>query len=350
MSSARSAVARGPLLFLAWTRVPGRSQEIAHELGGDSRVVAFSWCQAKAFAPIRYLVSLVVTAQCLIRRRPRKVIVSNPPIFPGLLAWAYSRTTGAQVILDSHAGSFGLKGDELSRKLLPVHAWLARRVTGVLVASPSLADMVRQWGGRPIVVHEAPRPVCAGTRTERGRPFVAFVSRFEPDEPVAEVVLAAGNLPEVDFVITGDLRRCPRDLVSLASANVSWAGYLDQADYDRLIADAEVVLALTTEPTSALRVGFDAVYLQRPLVITDFPLLRSLFPDARHVANNARGIAAGLREVLADLPSALATTAPARERQLHRWAGQLAELRQLLELDGPAATRAKGLSSTRPIT
>ena len=63
-----------------------------------------------------------------------------------------------------------------------------------------------------------------------------------------------------------------------------------------------------------MRAACEAVYAQRPLVVSDWPALRSAFPHAAFVANSPQAIAGGIRQVIdhydeacAALPGALAT-------------------------------------------
>ena len=134
-----------------------------------------------------------LTTGFLVRRRPRAVLVQNPPIVPGAIAYIYCRLTGARLVLDSHPRGFGLKGSLAGRLFRPLHERFMRHAAATMVASEPLADEVRRAGGRPLVVHEPPplwridappapdapdeRPVGrhlrhrrAGRRGRRGRP------------------------------------------------------------------------------------------------------------------------------------------------------------------------------------
>lgn len=316
---------------MAWTAIAGRAGEIAAALGGEGAVF-FSLGNAPGWAkPLRYLVSLVQTAGYLARRRPRAVIATNPPIFPGLLALAYGRLAGAPVLLDSHPGGFGLQGDRVSARLAPLHRWLVPRVAAVLVTEDTLAQQVRDWGGTPAVVHEAPPAWAPTPPPPLTAPFrVLFVCIFKPDEPVEAVVEAARRVPGLALRVTGDIRKAPPGLVATAPGNVEWTGFLGPEDYRRALAQAHVVLALTTEPASVVRAGYEAVWAGRPLVVSDSPALREAFPEAIHVANDAAGIAAGLVAARAGY-GALALGAPAaRARQLAVWEAQRAALAMLI--------------------
>jgi glycosyltransferase involved in cell wall biosynthesis len=324
---------RPDVSFIAWSPVAGRSQEIARALGGEARCFYGRGRFGKLSVLGRYARSARDTMRYLRTRRPRAVIVTNPPLIPGLLAWMYARRNGARVALDSHPGGFGLQGDRVSRLLQPLHVWLARRATATLVTDERLAGRVEAWGGRAEIVHEAPvdwGPDDGRPDAVHPRPRVLFVCVFQRDEPVSDVIEAARRAPELDLHVTGDLGKCPASVRESASANVRFTGFLSGADYERAVRDADVVLALTTEPSSVVRAGYEAVYAQRPLVVSNWPASRDVFPHAVHVDNEPPAIVAGLRHAIRERERLVALAPQALELQRSRWDRQLEALRQHL--------------------
>ena len=108
--------------------------------------------------------------------------------------------------------------------------------------------------------------------------------------------MAAGALvPEVDLLVTGRLEDMPEGLARSASGNVSFVGFLPPEQYRDLVASADVVIGLTTEPTSVMRCAYEAVYARKPLLVSDWALCRELFPFAVPVSNDAQSIATGLK-------------------------------------------------------
>ncbi|WNB85444.1 hypothetical protein [Cellulomonas sp. ATA003] len=147
---------RPPVVHVTWQRHAGRAVEIAHALGGEALHVHPSGLSRRPLVPIRYALSLAATVGGLLRLRPLSVIVTNPPVFPGLAVAAYSTLARAPFVLDSHPGSFGVKGNVVGRRLLGVTRWLARRAAAVMVTVDAYVELVESWGARGLVVHEAP--------------------------------------------------------------------------------------------------------------------------------------------------------------------------------------------------
>ncbi|MDZ7675010.1 MAG: glycosyltransferase [Acidimicrobiales bacterium] len=320
-----------PVAFLAWTPVGGRSADIAEAMGG------VAWCdydeRRRGWRTAeRYLRSAVRQAVWLARHRPASVIATNPPIFCGLVAFAYARLARAPFVLDSHPSAFGYKASRQGRVTQPIHRQLVRRSNAVLVTTEKPARTVSAWGGRPLLVHEPPARLEIRTRPPRRRPLFSFINTFASDEPTAEVVEAARLVPEVDVAITGRISRAPRELLDAPPDNVEFVGWLDAAGYEDLLVRSTAVVSLTTEPTSVMRSAYEAVYAGRPLVLTDTEVLRELFPDAVFTRNDPDALAHAVRDVL-DRQRELDALAPgARRRQQERWDAQLRALGQALEL------------------
>jgi hypothetical protein len=241
-------------------------------------------------------------------------------------------------VLDSHISGFGFADDRLSRLTLPLHSRLSSRAAATLVTGAELADIVRDWGGHPLTVHEPPVawPVTPPHALD-GRPRVLFTSLFARDEPVSEVIDAARALPEADVEITGEVRLAPPGLTESAPPNVRFLGFLPGVAFGEAIRRADIVLSLSTERVSVMRTAYETVYSQRPLVLPDRPMLRDLFPYAVHVEVTSEGIASGLRSAIRRHAELAAAAGTARELQERRWSGQLAALSSIT---GRSATHA----------
>lgn len=323
---------RPGVVYLAWTVNRGRVDELSALLGAVPVFVHPRLLRHRRLTPLRYVVSAVLTLAALVRLRPRCVLVINPPVLAAGVVALYGAVSGARVVLDSHPGGFGAQDDALSARLQGLHRWAASRAAAVLVTGEHWGSVVRGWGGTPLVVHEPPAPwtVPASPPPGGAATRVLFLGTYGRDEPVAALVEAARSVPDVQLAITGDVARAPEGLLEAASANVEAVGYLDADAYRRQVLASDVVVVLTTEPTSVMRAAYEAVYARRPLVVSDWPGLRELFPHAVHVTNDAAGIAAGIREAVDRRASLQAVAETARDEQQARWQSQLADLRAVI--------------------
>jgi hypothetical protein len=324
-----AALTRPKVSFIAWAEDSGRAHEVARALGGEActfYVLRIVW---KPLVPLRYLLSAISTCIYLLSRRPRAVIVTNPPIFPGLIALLYCIATKAPLLLDSHPSAFG--EGPMAKQVAGVHAWLARRAATTMVAVPELAEIVTAWGARSDIVHEAPPAHRAAPASPlSGRPRILYIGRFAGDEPTAEVVEAARLVPEADVLITGDVRKCPAPLRKSAPANVIFTGFLEGHDYNRALEQADAIMVLTRHPLAVNRGAYEAAYFERPLIISNLPAMTPLFPYAISVSNDSAGIARGIQSAIERHADLVSACPQARALQEQRWQQQLYRLRELV--------------------
>jgi glycosyltransferase involved in cell wall biosynthesis len=316
--------------FIAWSQ-SARPRELALATGASYSIVYVKLLGRVSLAPLRYVLSAGSTIWFLLRHRPSVVVATNPPVFPALIAHLLAPLTGSELILDSHPRGFGYKGSAVGRFMAPIHRYLMCRARATLVASPELADRVLESGGVPLILHEAPPEWEMYAEASLGDvPTVLWVTIFASDEPLEAVLDAARELGDVHFMITGDRRRAPAELIETAPANVEFTGFWVDEGYARLISDADVMLVLTTEPASVPRAAFEAVEGLRPLVLTETPDLRELFPAAVLVDNTAAGIASGIREAISRHVELVSVAPEARDAQRRRWRRQQRQLEALL--------------------
>jgi glycosyltransferase involved in cell wall biosynthesis len=326
---------RAPLGAVAWTVRTERAVELAGALGGTGACFGHAGLRGRASAPLRYVINTLRTLAWLAWKRPRTLIVQNPPIVLVVLAYAYIRLAGAQLVLDSHPVAFGRKDDRIWRWFGPLHRAIARRAALVFVTVEELAGEVRDWGGRPAVVHEAPPPSPEGAAPRArpdGRPVALFVCVFEKDEPVDAVMDAARACPDVTFQVTGALDKAAAWLGDDVPDNVDLVGFLGPDEYAAALAGADVVLALTTESTSVVRAAYEAVYAGRPLIVSDWPELRGLFPYAVAAGNTGPQIAAAVADAVERREALLGDSDRALAAQERRWEQQLTSVRDELGL------------------
>jgi glycosyltransferase involved in cell wall biosynthesis len=328
--TSRAVVTPPPVAFIAWSSVSGRSREISSALGGEFRCYFDFGITRRSLLPIRYLASAVRTVCYLVVRRPRAVILTNPPIFVALAAYPYARLARAPLLLDSHPDAFRTDGPHAP--FLGLHRWLARRARATLVTTDELASRVESWGGAGVVVHEPPPARLVESPAPLGpRPRVLVLGTLSTDEPLDVVLAAARELPELDFELTGDARRVAAETLASVPPNVRFLGFLRGDEYAAEIERASVTVVLTTWLEWAVpRSAYDAVYGLRPLVVTGSPVLRELFPYAIAVENEPAAVASGIRDAVERHDELVRDAREACALQTARWEAQLSTLRSLL--------------------
>ena len=323
-----------PCLCIAWAPHAPRSQRLAAALGADIHTVHFLAFQRPLAAPLKYPVQALVTGYWLWRKHPRVVLVQNPPIFAAVVVALYARLTRNHYIIDTHTGA--LVGDKWKWSL-PLHRWLSRRALATVVTHASLRD--RLWGGKKrafrVLLVEDPPPdwssAVPSSPPTRGARQVVVIATYASDEPIASVLAAARQLPEVSFAMTGDAQRLRATLRATCPPNVRLTGWLSDAAYSALIHGANVVVALTTRDHTTLCGAWEALYAGQPLVTSDWPVLRAAFPQGAVFTGAAPGeILAAMQQALAQEDSLRVAMQALSAHKRQIWATSLGQLRQLL--------------------
>ncbi len=179
---------------------------------------------------------------------------------------------------------------------------------------------------RPRIEVREPEPVWADRRS----PFVLHPCSFDPDEPIRSVFAAACMIPDIRFVITGNAARAQGvHRLEGIPANVTLAGFLPKAEFNRCLLRADLVLGLTTRDDIQLSVANEAVGFCRPMVISDTPLLKSLFYKGAVYVDSLRpeSISSGCVRALADRRKLEEEVVQLKRERNQRWLEQAGKIR-----------------------
>jgi glycosyltransferase involved in cell wall biosynthesis len=282
-------------LFVSWASLR-RADTIAARLGFPSHTIRYF---RRGTPPLltawKYFLQAMSTFWLLVRRRPRVVFVTCPPLFAALPVALYCLLWRARYVLDLHSGCFL---DAHWRRWFWLQRRLSRRAALNLAHNADNARVLEAWGAPHVVFPSLPPDLGAAGRVEApGRgDAVVYICSFKPDEPVDAVLEAARGLPGVTLRITG---KAPAAIKERLPANVELTGFLSDDDYNCLLAAADVIVALTTRPGTLLYGAQEAIALAKPLVISRTPTLEAHFRGGTvFVANEPASIRDGIRQAL----------------------------------------------------
>jgi hypothetical protein len=288
------------LLFVSWAPFCSRSDNIARELGGRSVMIYHAfWGSNYATVLFKYLSQSIATCWVLLKVRPRRVYVMSPPAVACLPVWIYSKLFRAGYVVDAHTAAFV---DARWRALEFVTRFFARHAVTTLVTNTHWQSKVRSWGARCDIVTDVrvqfpqaqPVDLPPGAK-------IAVVCTFTFDEPIATMFEAAALVPEVSFHFTGSWKRLAPEILAHKPPNVRLMGFLPDAQYVGLLKQCTAVMSLTTLDHTMQRGAYEAAYLARPIITSNFELLRESFPRATvFVDGTPESIAAGVRRMCAD--------------------------------------------------
>ena len=105
---------------------------------------------------------------------------------------------------------------------------------------------------------------------------------------------AARKVPDVQFYITGSLEDVDPKVLNKKSGNVEFTGFLSDSQYVGLLRVSDAIISLTTLDHTMQRAAYEAVYLEKPVITSNFEILRRAFHlGTVHVDNNVEDISFG---------------------------------------------------------
>lgn len=316
------------LSFIAWIDYNRRSEILAEFFGASLHHISFGRRKTKWQIPIRYLVQSFQTLRVLLKERPDVVFVQNPPIVILLPVFPYCFLFGANYIIDSHTGAF-----TDFRGTLGLHKWLSKRALTTIVHNQSQEKIVKEWDVPYCILGFFDTEYPVGKPATLGKGInITFSCSFAPDEPILEVFNAAKMLPETNIYITGDHKLLDPAQEAQKPNNCHFTGFLDYDEYVGLLRGSDMVMALTTRDETLLSGGFEAVSLEKPLIVSNWPILEQYFSAGSiHVDNSAAGIAQGIREGIENLPMLTEKIKELRTKLNEEWQQSGDEIQHLIQ-------------------
>lgn len=318
-----------PIVFISWAPFCSRSDSIAERLDGRSFMVYSPGYGSRYLTvPFKYISQSINTLRILFRERPSTVFVMTPPVVACFPVWVYCLLTEARFVIDAHTGAFL---DPRWNRLLFLHRWFSRRARTTIVTNEYMHRLLRKWECAAMIVRDVPVCFPAPARaTLDGACNMTLVATFTRDEPIGLFFKAAEQVPEIRFHVTGNYRRAEASVLNAKPSNVRLTGFLPDADYVGLLLASDAVISLTTLDHTMQRGAYEAVYLGRPVVTSNFDLLRRHFCKGTvHVDNTAEDIARGIRLMRNDLARFRTEIEALRRERLEEWRVVEAGLREI---------------------
>lgn len=322
-------------LFVSWARQNGRTADLAARLGLEAR---FVFLPSRLGLPGRYARQLRATRRMLRAERPAALALMLPPAVALLALLGCRSRRPARLAYDLHTGFF----------LDPKWAW---------ALAPALR-LMRSLGGTAIVTGEPLRRRCeaAGVpalvlhdalsaAAPAGRPDGSLLCplSYANDEPVEEILAAAALTPGIEWRLTG---RAPAAVRAAAPANVTFTGFVGDAEYAALLDGCLGVVALTTRAHTMQRAGYEALCAGVPQITSDFAELREFYADsALFVRPGAAAIAAAAEELRGRRGELVAALGRVRSLRIGEQDAAIGAVAAALGLRDPAAVAGRGAAS-----
>lgn len=319
-------------LFLVWgpRRGSQRSQQLAQKFGLEIEYVYLTTKQGLLYAPFKYIYQGLATWMLLARRRPQVVFIQDPPIIGPLFVYLFSLFFGTKFIIDSHTESIE---DAEWQWAAPLYRFLARRALTAIVTNEPLKEKLATWQVNAFVLPDPPMRLAIPQEMslQPSALNVVMICMGDLDEPVVEMAQVARSLPEMTFYITGNCEAAFPEVVHNAPANVHFTGYIKE-DFFPLLKAADVVACLTTSNYTFLSGANEALWVGKPLLTSNSPVLKRYFTQgAVHVNNTVEDIRQGLLTMQQQLPDFQRGIQALQQQRQPEWYQQAQALIQLIQ-------------------
>ena len=288
---------KGKKIWLTW-EFQRRNRGLANALGFKLYEL-----DIKASRLLRYIRCLYETINILISEKPNIVIVQNPSIILtvfGLFARSIFRY---KIGVDAHnSGIYPLEGRLWILVLISV--WIQKKADFIIVTNEELRKLVNANGGRGLILPDRlPTPPDKIQPISLwGRVNIVYICTFSEDEPFREVLKAANLLPQ-DMVVyfTGNFRGKIDE--HNVPGNVKLLGYVSEEEYWSFLQSADIVMDLTMRENCLVCGAYEALVLNKPMILSDTKALRSYFSTGCiFVKPDYGAIAHGIKEAAINLP------------------------------------------------
>jgi glycosyltransferase involved in cell wall biosynthesis len=294
-------------IWLTWEN-HRRSRELASSFG--ARLCIFENESNRAF---RYLILSIKTLKVLFQVNPAIVFVQNPSIVLTTLICFLRKFCSYKLIVDRHS-NFKLETlNNNAPKWILFHTlsrYTIKKADLTIVTNDYLKNLVESCGGTGFILQDKiPNIKEKGESNiiKKNRKNVVFITTFNKDEPIEEIIKAAHALQEkkeIIFFLTGNYSRYDKNynLVNRIPKNIYLTSFIPEDDYNALIRSADVVVVLTTKEFLLTCGAYEAIALRKPLVLSDTRTLRQYFnKGVVYTKNDFRAIAATVEYAIANI-------------------------------------------------
>jgi len=276
------------IVFIVWDREGIRAHGISKYIGASLHFLYTS--------RIKHPILYIRTLRILMREKPHIIICQSPPITCAFIAMVYrylfAYMSKPKILIDVHTGAISKPWSKYFSKMIMRSATL-----NIVINKEQQNYLMKEYHITPVVL-EDPIPNLTGIlssdkkqegyRLEQKAIFnVAVISSFAYDEPLEAVFDAASRMSDVYFYLTGDITNADNKLLIKKPDNVIMTGFLNYNTYVDLLHKVDVIMDLTTENTSIVAGGYEAIALEQPLITSNWIPLKRYFNKGTIFTNNS---------------------------------------------------------------
>lgn len=307
------------IIYISWQPYCSRSDNTARELHGISYKIYYNIFGSNYYTILlKYFFQTIKTSIILIKETPDIVIVMSPPVFANIIVYIYCKLFFKRYIIDAHTGAFK---DNIWKNVQFLQKFFSKKALFSIITNQYLAEIVKHWEGDYLIIPDIPIiPSEIIPASLKAGINITLINTFSPDEPLDVFLEATRKLPEINFYITGKINKKTATYTNNIPKNVTFTNFLPEANYYGQIVSSDLVVVLTTRDQTMLRGAYEAIYLNKPVIISNWNVLRKNFAKgAIFIDNSVNGIESGIKEACSKLEQLTTEAKDLRKNKIEIW-------------------------------
>lgn len=237
---------------------------------------------------IKFPYLILWTLWVLVLKMPNGVIVQNPSLV--LTTWVLflKRILKFHLVVDAHNAGLGV-GDSDQPQWPWFYKSIQRASDLTIVTNNYLGEMVSKNGGDVFVLEDAiPQLGDARRLSLKGVHNVACITSYGKDEPVESIIEAVRQLKGCTVYMTGNASKLPSAIRGQLPPNLILTGFLSDEEYVALLRSVDLILDLTCRENCLVCGAYEAVAVEKPMVISNTKVLKEHFSKGAVYAGQDR--------------------------------------------------------------
>lgn len=282
----------------------------------------------------KYVFGIMRTLFILVREKPKIVFCQNPSIVLSFFIVLMKFVTKMIVCVDAHnAGIFPAEGKY--QILNWVARFIQRKADLTIVSNEALRQHVEVNGGRafdlPDKIPSIPTIPIKKSHDLKGKINILFICSYAADEPYQEVFDAARRIdPNIFIYTTGNYKKGFVDIHTLPN-NVILTGFLPEFKYREMLNAVDIVIDLTTRENCLVCGAYEAVAVEKPMILSNTQILREYFSmGAVYADNTCESLIKAISDVLKRKDELIAHIKELKTTREEEWQRKKDELEGIL--------------------
>lgn len=251
---------------------------------------------------INYAINLYRTLVMIIKLKPKCVVIVCPPMFSLYIAFlARFFNKDMKIVADLHNGVLRPEW-----RIWPLLGYILRRYDLVLSHNDVVKESIDRFFGIKSEVLTDPLPSFPNDLPDskfimRDKFNILVPCSFSSDEPIQEIIEAAGRLGEdCNVIVTGRYTKYFKDR-DVAGVPANLTGFITYEEYVRVLFDADLVLCLTKNDDIQMCALIESIGAGKVFLCSDNKVNRSIFSNftSGFVDNSTISIVEQVQSVIA---------------------------------------------------